>query len=141
MASEQQVKQYLAYWCQLGKKILLRNGEESLLPQPVIEGDRYSPDFERCWRRILSPDSGDCYLEGTHQSIRELLTCAWEIVPCARCSMPVPIIYVGIQPLPCPCNDLPTWPNTELPPPRSPVNNSTYLSKIQKRLERTNELS
>jgi hypothetical protein len=54
MASEQEVRQYLAYWFQLGKKVLIRNGQESLLPQPVIQGDRYSQAFEDCWQQILA---------------------------------------------------------------------------------------
>jgi hypothetical protein len=65
MASEQQVKRYLAYWFQLGKKVVIRNGNSALSPQPVMTGDRYSDEFESIWQQILSPDSGDCYLEGT----------------------------------------------------------------------------
>ena len=59
MASENQVREYIAYWFQLGKKVLIRNGSEALLPQPVITGDRYSHEFEECWQKIISPDSGD----------------------------------------------------------------------------------
>ena len=134
MASEQKVKRYLAYWFLLGKKVLLCNGQQAILPQPVMQGDCYSSEFERCWQRIISPDSGDCYLEGTEQSIEQLLTSAWDITPCARCNMPVPMIDLGMQSPNCPCYDLLTWPNTELPKPRSPVDNSTHLSKIQARL-------
>ncbi len=74
MASEQQVKQYLAYWFQLGKRLLIRGGEEALLPVPVIQGDRYSQAFEDCWKKISAPNAGDCHLEGTGQTIAELLT-------------------------------------------------------------------
>ncbi len=135
MASEEQVKQHLAYWFQLGKKVLLRNGQEALLPQPVVEGNRYSWAFEDCWQRIISPDSGNCYLEGTTQDIKELLTSAWEITPCARCCMPVPIVSTGIQPIPCTCNDLPDWPNLELPKPRSPVDSLAHIKRICQRLK------
>lgn len=141
MASEQQVKQYLAYWFQLGKKIMLRNGKETILPKSIIEGNRYSSEFEVCWQKVISPESGDCYLEGTIQSIQELLTPAWEINPCARCKMPVPVVSLGIQPLPCPCNDLPQWPNKELPTPRSPVDNISYLNRIREHLDRTGKLN
>lgn len=134
MASEQQVKQYLAYWFQLGKRVAIRNGEIMLLPKPVIQGDRYSEDFERCWQRIRSPDSGDCYLEGTHETIAQLLTEVWEIDTCARCSMPVPMRRAGMPPLECPCNDIPGWPNNEIPSPRSPVNTQVYLNEIRNRL-------
>lgn len=134
MASEQEVRQYLAYWFQLGKKVLIRNGQESLLPQPVIRGDRYSEEFEECWRLILSPDSGDCYLEGTEETVAELLTPSWEVAPCARCDMPVPLCNLGMPPLSCPCNDLSSWPNTEVPAPRSPVNTQAQLTEIRNRL-------
>jgi hypothetical protein len=134
MATEAKVKQYLAFWFQLGKKVFLRNGQEGLLPEPVIEGDRYSSEFEGCWQRILSPESGDCYLEGTEQTIQQLLTSAWEITDCARCNMPVPTLAVGVQSLLCPCSDLPNWPNLELPPPRSPIDARQQLQAIRERL-------
>jgi hypothetical protein len=134
MASEQEVRQYLAYWLELGKKILIRNGQTSLLPQPVIRGDHYSQEFEDCWQLLLSPDSGDCYLEGTDETIAELLTPAWDMNPCSRCAMPVPVRSVGMPPLSCPCNDLSNWPNTEVPAPRSPVNTQAQLTEIRNRL-------
>jgi hypothetical protein len=87
MATEQQVRQYLAYWFQLGKKVFTHNGQVALLPYPVIEGDRYSGKFEECWQQLLLPETGDCYLEGTRQTIQELLSPAWDIHPCARCAM------------------------------------------------------
>lgn len=134
MASQEQVRQYLAYWFQLGKRVLIFNGDEALLPQPVIHGDRYSSEFEDCWQRIQSVDSGDCYLEGTDQTIAELLSSEWEIVSCARCAMPVPMVVQGQPPDSCPCYDLPLWPDTELPAPRSPVNSRDRLSQIRDRL-------
>ncbi len=133
MASAQEVRQYLAYWFQLGKKVLIRNAQKTLLPQPVIQGDRYSQEFEDCWQQILSPD-GECYLEGTNETIAELLTPAWDLSPCGRCSMPIPVRSVGMPPLSCPCNDLSTWPNTEVPAPRSPVNTQGQLTEIRNRL-------
>ncbi len=135
MASEQEVRQYLAYWFQLGKKAMLPNNH-TMLPQPVIQGDRYSEEFEDCWRQIISPNTGDCYLEGTEQTITELLTPAWDLNSCARCTMPVPVRNVGMPPKSCPCNDLPTWPNTEVPAPRSPVNTQSQLMEIRERLLR-----
>lgn len=134
MASEQQVKRYLAYWFQLGKKVVIRNGQSSVLPQLVISGERYSDQFEQIWQQLISPDSGDCYLEGTSETIRDLLTPKWDISPCARCKMPVPMINVGMPPELCPCSDLPTWPNTELPAPRDPVNSTGRLQAIRDRL-------
>jgi hypothetical protein len=134
MASEQQVKRYLAYWFQLGKKVVIHNGDSAVLPQSVIAGDRYSDEFEKIWELILSPKSGDCYLEATHQTIAELLTPNWEIEPCVRCEMPVPLINIGLPPELCPCNDLPTWPNTEIPAPREPISNHMQLRIIRDRL-------
>lgn len=134
MATKQEVKGYLAYWFQLGKKVMASNGKTSFLPQQVLKGDRYSQEFEECWQMILSPETGDCYLEGTHETIAELLTPAWEMLPCGRCAMPVPIRSVGMPALLCPCNNLPNWPNTELPPPRSPVSTPEQLTVICDRL-------
>lgn len=134
MASQDQVKQYLAYWFQLGKKVLIKNGQEALLPQPVIQGNRYSTEFEECWQQLVSPTSKDCYLEGTQQTIAELLSPAWEINPCARCEMPVPVPNLGMPALTCPCIDLPTWPDTEMPQPRSPINTQSQLIQIRDRL-------
>lgn len=134
MASEQQVKQYLAYWFQLGKKVVIGGGQEALLPHSVIQGDRYSPEFEACWQRILETGANQSYLESTHQTIAELLTDAWELNPCARCSMPVPVHSVGMPSSSCPCVDLPNWPDTEMPQPRAPMNNQVLLMRIRDRL-------
>ncbi|WP_041238036.1 hypothetical protein [Gloeothece citriformis] len=136
MATEDQVKLYLAYWFQLGKKVLLNNGREKLLPNPIFEENRYSAEFENCWQRLIDPKSGDCYLEGTDQTIQQLLSPAWEIVDCARCQMPIPINQIGQTVLGCPCADLPLWPNTELPAPRFGVDSRKHLSNLSERLQR-----
>ncbi|MBF2025445.1 MAG: hypothetical protein IGS48_01585 [Oscillatoriales cyanobacterium C42_A2020_001] len=137
MASEQQVRQYLAYWFQLGKGVVVRGDREALLPRPVIQGNRYSPEFEASWQRILADGAGNCYLDGTHQTIAELLTPFWEINPCARCSMPVPFRSPGLPAEPeCPCSDISDWPNTEIPQPRSPVDTQSQLSLIRDRLRK-----
>ncbi|MEQ9548320.1 MAG: hypothetical protein RIM23_01690 [Coleofasciculus sp. G3-WIS-01] len=134
MASEQQVKRYLAYWFQVGKKVVVRNGENVLQPQRIIAGDRYSQEFEELWQYLLSPESGDCYLTGTSQTISELLTSKWDLEPCSRCDMPVPMFNVGSPPESCTCNDLSNWPNTDLPTPREPINTQNRLSAIHQRL-------
>jgi hypothetical protein len=134
MATEQQVRQYLAYWFQLGKGLESRDGHEALLPRPVIRGNSYSPEFEACWQKVRSPQAGDYYLQGTTQTIAELLTPSWEINPCARCTMPVPFKSLGIPSLECTCSDVPDWPNTEVPFPRDPINNQRQLQKIRDRL-------
>lgn len=134
MASTQQVKTYLAYWFQLGKHLQWDDGREKSLPQPIIQGNRYSQKFEDCWQQILVKEGKDCYLEGTDRTIYELLSSSWNIDSCSRCGMPVPIVEQAIQPLNCPCNDLDNWPNQELPQPRSPVNSVAHLQGIRSRL-------
>jgi hypothetical protein len=134
MANKQQVKQYLAHWFQLGKKVIVNNGVISFLPQPVLKDNNYSPEFEECWQKILASPNSDCHLEGTQETIAELLTPAWEIVSCGRCAMPVPIRSMGMPALMCPCFYLLTWPNTELPLPRCPINNQEQLQIIRDRL-------
>lgn len=137
MASDQQVKQYMAYWFQLGKRVLLHNGQEAVLPTPVIQGDHYSPAFEQCWHYLKSPEAGECYLEGTSQTIQELLSSDWNIEACARCGMPVPMVDLGMMDGACPCADLDNWPNDELPRPRSPIDSNTRLGDIRDRLQQS----
>jgi hypothetical protein len=133
MAPQEQVKQYLAYWQQLGTRLILSNGQ-AVAPQLVVSGNHYSAEFEAGWQQVLAVEGKNCYLEGTAQTISDLLSDRWELVGCARCSMPVPMIQAGIQSNSCPCFDLPTWPNTELPPPRLPVDNHQQLDQIRARL-------
>lgn len=140
MASSEHVRQYLAYWFQLGKRAVINNGEERLLPTPIFQGNRYSDEFEQCWQYLISDSSGDCHLEGTRQTIAELLSPRWDVVACARCDMPVPMFVLGTAPefsAACPCNDLPSWPDTELPAPRSAVDNQVELDRIRDRLKDT----
>jgi len=40
MATKQEVRGYLAYWFQLGKKVITDNGKASFLPKSVLNGDR-----------------------------------------------------------------------------------------------------
>ena len=135
MASTTQVKTYLAYWFQLGKKLVWRNGKETLLPQTIFQDDRFSPQFESCWQKIMSIGGKDCYLEGSAETIEQLLSPNWDINGCARCQMPVAIVESGIQSLDCMCSDLDNWPNDELPKPRSPISNQVQLDKIRARLK------
>lgn len=136
MASALEVKQYLAHWFQLGKKVYLHNGDVSLLPNNIFYNTNYSAEFEQCWDLITSARSGDCYLEDTDQTIDELLTPQWELVDCARCSMLIPLKVVGVPPENCPCINLPHWPNHEVPVPRSQLAVRSKLANIQDRLER-----
>jgi len=134
MASKTEVKKYLAYWFQLGKKVFINNGAASLQPRIIVDGESYSDDFEQCWEKVLSSKSGECYLEGTQQTIAELLSPEWDMVACSRCDMPVPLRNLGMPPSLCPCNDISTWPNTELPAPREPIQSQKQLIEIRDRL-------
>ena len=134
MATKTEVKKYLAHWFQLGKKVFIDNGAASLQPRKIIDGESYSNDFEECWQTVLSPKSGACYLEGTQQTVAELLSPEWDMVSCSRCDMPVPLRNLGMPSLLCPCNDVSNWPNTELPAPREPVKSQNQLTKIRDEL-------
>jgi len=136
MASEQQVKQYLGYWFQLGKKIILSKGGV-IATQNVVQGDRYSQDFEKIWQQILDNQT-QAYLEGTASTIEELLSPQWVIMPCARCELPVPMIDLGFKDDNCPCADLDNWPNNQLPSPRIPMGTQQRLDEIRQRLQKIN---
>ena len=136
MAQSQQVKKYLAYWFQLGKKIVNSSGNHSLMPKKILNGHGYSSEFENLWKLITQEHKYEqYYLEGTRQTIKQLLSSQWDIVNCARCDMPVPIIELGQQNNHgCVCDDLDNWPNNELPLPRQPVNTQHKLIKIRESL-------
>ncbi len=139
MASPKAVKEYLAYWFQLGKPIIIARQNKAILPRQVIMGDRYSLEFERCWDLITNPATGDCYVSGTSQTIQELLSSKWDISNCARCTMPVPILDLGLQESSdCVCNDMENWPNNKIPSPRQPINNMEKLTNIHRRLNKIN---
>jgi hypothetical protein len=138
MASVLKVQSYLAYWFQLGKPVVLVASETQCLPQPIFQGNQFSAAFEQCWQKIMqSPEN--CYLSGTDESIATLLTDEWEIVGCARCPMPQPMPVRGIKLSPCPCSDLPSWPNDEIPQPRLGINTSTHLDSIRQRLQESRQ--
>ncbi|WP_267383551.1 hypothetical protein [Cyanobacterium sp. uoEpiScrs1] len=137
MASKAQVKHYLAYWFQLGKQVVLPNRQQKLCPSQIFRGNTYSYEFESYWQYIFTA-SNDCYLEGAEQSIQQLLSPEWKVVECTKCRMPCPIaISENASPI-CLCLDLPGWPNTKLPSPRSAVDNQTHLARIQQRLAQLN---
>ncbi len=140
MASQQQVKQYLAHWFLVGKTVYINNGQAVRKPESILQRDQFSAEFEHCWQEILSPESGHCYLQGTDQTVEELLTSDWEVEPCARCQMPIPMKHSGVKIGACPCVDLENWPNDELPRPHLPVNNQQSLSRISKHLQQEDNL-
>lgn len=134
MATPIEVKHYLAYWFQLGKTVVTDDGSFKYHPKAVIEGNRFSPEFENFWTTILMDKEGTYHLEGTNETISDLLSPSWDVVNCARCDMPVPMPEREANTNPCPCNDLPGWPNTELPQPRLPVDSNQHLSNLHQRI-------
>ena len=134
MASSEQIKKYLAYWFQVGKPMILPRSNREILPDPVVLGDRYSPEFRACYAELLKPENRDAYLQGTDQTIGNLLSSRWEIVSCARCAMPIALDEIGLI-TGCPCSDLDAWPNTTLPTPRCPKNVRAHLTLIHERLQ------
>ncbi|MEM9155128.1 MAG: hypothetical protein AAGB13_08840 [Cyanobacteria bacterium P01_F01_bin.33] len=121
MASHSEVKAYLACWLQLGKAV---DAHCQALPdkiqlESVLGVSAFSPEFEQVWRAI-SARAERCYLEGTNESIADLLSDRWAITDCSRCGLHIPVREDGQVNLgPCPCADMTeTWPNTETLPPR-----------------------
>lgn len=134
MASDRQVRTYLACWFQLNRGVILHDTGERLCPQPVILRSTYSPDFETCWTRISERKGQDWYLEGTNQTLSELMTDAWEFIPCPRCTLPIPMPNCPVMRIECPCAELHSWPNTQLPLPRQPLNAQHALGHICERV-------
>lgn len=136
MASSERVRAYLAYWFQLGKPIVFDHSQTTCLPYPIFSSGRYSDAFETCWQQIQSKDGQDCHLRGTDQSVAELMSAAWDIHGCARCTMPVPVPVAGVSESPCPCYDLAIWPNEEIPAPRLMLGQQdSSLGTIRDRLQ------
>lgn len=133
MASVQEVQSFLAYWFQLGKPLILKHEERECLPTPIFSGDQFSWAFQQCWQSIMEHPE-DSFLRGVDESIADLLRDDWEIQGCARCTMPLPLPVRGIKVSPCPCADLSSWPNEDMPKPRQGVCTQSYLKDIQQRL-------
>ena len=140
MASEAQVKEYLACWLQLGKQLGLNGGRNTISIQTVIADNSFSRDFEDCWNRLRKNEAGVCYLDGTQVTVEQLLSPRWAIIDCARCSMPIPVPIAGIAPNTCPCHNLDDWPNCELPMPRIPVNSEQMLLILIRKLQQGEEI-
>jgi hypothetical protein len=135
MSNYDAVKKYFAQWLQMGKKVFIQSQNKLVGVSCVVRGESYTNEFEQLWAEISDPRSGDVYLDGTNESIQELLSPKWEVVSCARCEMPIPI---GMGPQAaqiCPCNDLGCYPNLEAIAPREPVITAKHLSSIMSRLK------
>ncbi|AFY68875.1 hypothetical protein Pse7367_0570 [Thalassoporum mexicanum PCC 7367] len=132
MANPTQVKNYIAQWMQLGKKVFLN--EQAIGTTNVLQGNGYSAEFEQIWTKITA-ESSRAYLAGTDQSIGNLLEHNWEMLNCVRCNMLSPCVAIGPRETPtCPCADLELWPDLETVTPRSPISNQAQLNQIRDRL-------
>jgi len=134
MADVQSVKDYIAQWLQLGKQILV--GNQPVTQLTIRQRDGYTPEFESFWHWLSSEAiAPQAYLSGTEQTIAQLLSERWEILPCPRCHTltPAPSFNTGYCP-PCPCVDLPHLPNLDLVMPHPPVNSQAQLTRLSDRL-------
>jgi hypothetical protein len=137
MASVQQVKTYLAYWFQLGRGIWMPGRTTALKFPQILSDNSYSREFELLWSQLQQPTIASySHLDGTDQTIAQLLSADWEIDPCARCGLPIPLKTPGlpISTYTCPCADMSNLPNLELMPPREPVSSQSRLQRICDRL-------
>lgn len=139
MASVSQVQAYLAYWFQLGKPVVFNNGKSECLPVPIFQGNQFSQNFEQCWQQVMQAPA-KCHLQGTDQTVEDLLATEWEVVACARCEMPVPMQVRMVNSSVCPCSDLPSWPNDELPQPRMGVDSQDRLKSMRDRLSNSQSI-
>ncbi|MEM9483911.1 MAG: hypothetical protein AAGA83_09500, partial [Cyanobacteria bacterium P01_F01_bin.116] len=53
---------------------------------------------------------------------------------CSRCSIPIAMQAVMPVAQMCPCGDIDSWPNDELPAPHMPINNNTHFQRLKTRL-------
>ncbi len=133
MASPAAVKDYVARWMELGKRLHV-GASPPLSLRRGIAGETYSVAFEHLWERVLAAPA-HAYLEGEEATIGDMLGADWETVACARCGLPHPCPALGPRPaLACPCNDLADWPNLDTVAPHPPVRTFEQLTAIQARL-------
>ncbi len=140
MATPAHVRDYLSAWFQLGKAVVADepNGSRRILPNHVLNQSGLSTVYETVWAYIQS-HATQCHLEGTEQTIADLLSDSWDLEDCYRCGILAPIPTRGrCQSLgPCPCADLAYWPSDETLPPRPAnerFNNLSRLERVQSRL-------
>jgi hypothetical protein len=136
MATRTLVKNYLAQWMQMGKSVTLSNQGEDIHMYKILQGEKYSPLFNKFWDEILNNRADEAYLTGTDQTISELLSHKWDIIGCARCHLLVPCVDMGPRaPVCCPCDDIPNHPNLDSVAPHTPVTLVDHLEDLCDRLE------
>ncbi|MFN3361121.1 MAG: hypothetical protein ACK421_06840 [Pseudanabaenaceae cyanobacterium] len=132
MATAREVKEYLAYWMQLGRKLVI--GDRVVQLDRVIAGDHYTTRFEELWQEGQAHPTTTC-LEGSNVTLQQLLAPNYELLECPRCDLPVPSASLGPRSVqPCPCDDLNIWPNFDTVPPHPPINTASQLRSLQERL-------
>jgi hypothetical protein len=87
MASRTFVKNYIAQWMQMGKSVSLSTQGEQVSIYKILDGEEYSSSFNQLWDEISTTKADQAYLDGTDQTINDLLSDRWEIIGCARCSL------------------------------------------------------
>ncbi|MDB9495349.1 hypothetical protein PN441_00210 [Spirulina major CS-329] len=133
MASPQQIKQYLAYWVQLGKGIVIGD-RPPMYCKTVLAKENYCNEFESIWQQVEACHGEGCHITGTDQELAELFSEQWNVTACYRCELLVPQKVRGMPATTCPCADIDTWPNLEIPKPRLPLSSNGHLAKISHRL-------
>ncbi|MCS6960165.1 MAG: hypothetical protein RMK91_08945 [Pseudanabaenaceae cyanobacterium SKYGB_i_bin29] len=132
MASKEEVKEYLAYWMQLGRSLVI--GERKVKLDRVIAGDHYTTRFEEIWQEGQAHPESTC-LEGSNLNLQQLLAANYELLPCPRCDLPLPSLGLGPRSAQaCPCDDLKVWPNLDTVPPHPPISITSQLRALQERL-------
>jgi hypothetical protein len=139
MAARTLVKNYLAQWMQMGKSVSLSNHGEDIRIYKILQGEKYSPLFNKLWDEIIAHKTEEAHLSGTGQTISDLLSNKWDIIACARCNLLVPCIEMGPRvPVCCPCDDLPNHPNLDSISPHVSVTLAEHVDELCDRLETLN---
>ena len=134
MATSTEIKGFLARWLQLGKAVEPVGDGQPFKPHRVLSLHGYSQEFEQWWNEFEA-NSHQWSLSGSSQPLSELFRPEWEISSCARCDMPIPLLVAGLNGTDCPCSDLSTWPNLELPQPHTPRETENKLKQIHLKLK------
>jgi hypothetical protein len=134
MATQDQVREFLAHWFQLGKPVVLAEDRGECLPSPMFYKGGYSQSFEDCWHQIMVTSGQGCYLRAPPKA---LPPCSRPPGNCRLCPLRDARRYSHFGPEYLP-----------LPLPRSPHlaqhggahappcgGRRTHLSQIQERLE------
>ena len=106
----------------------------------ILQGEKYSPSFNKLWDEISTIKAEEAYLSGTDQTISDLLDNKWEIIACARCNLLITSVDMGPRtPVCCPCDDLPNHPNLDLVAPHVPVTLASHIDDLCDRLSLKSE--